>query len=317
MSLHDRMKQIYNTPSYRTDDDYAQEIPRDAKEGVLLYYREVVDDAQGQFEGFVVEDPGAHWLHAVIRQLSHAHLEFNRLLDSIGLLPSDPLETLTGYLLEQPTPPSRFLDFLELSLGPGHQHPDSVDNDFIDGLNVILDRRGSPYLLTRYASMQEEEGEATYEPSGRTKEISAYPSSYLKHSHVAQQHAVEPALRLLTDPAYTVSNNDFLKALKRHKNGDHDGVLTSCAATLEGAIKATARARGWTVSGNGLGTLFQSFASRSTTVPDQLKSVINYLHQRRSKLGDAHGHAAKDSISAEEASFCIALTAALVSFLAN
>ena len=111
---------------------------------------------------------------------------------------------------------------------------------------------------------------------------------------------MEPALRHLAHPAFTVPNNDFLKALDRQKNGDHDGVLTSCAAALEGAIKATAKARGWTISGNGLGTLFQSFANRSAIVPYQLKPVINYLHQRRSKAGDAHGQATKDSISADE-----------------
>ena len=145
---------------------------------------------------------------------------------------------------------------------------------------------------------------------------SAYPKAYLKQSQPVQQHAIEPALQLLADPAYTAANDDFLKALDRQRMGDYDGVLTACAATLEGAIKAAAQQRSWTIKGNGLGTVFQSFASKTETVPDQLKAVVNFIHQRRSNAGDVHGHSAKETISEQEAALFVALTASLVSYLA-
>ena len=93
-------------------------------------------------------------------------------------------------------------------------------------------------------------------------------------------------------------------------------MLTACAATLEGAIKAGAQQRGWTIKGKGLGSVFQSFASNTKTVPDQLKAVVNFVHERRSKAGDAHGHSAKETISEQEAALFVALTASLVSYLA-
>ena len=309
------MKQIFSTASRRGDADYSKETPPEAKYGALLYYRDPIVDSQSHVAGVLVSDPGGQWMREVLRQMCHAHLQINQLPDAV-VRANDALEVLSQYLMDKRTPSSHFLDFLELSLGPQHRDLFARDNDFVDGLNVVLDQRGSPYLLTRYAYVQEEYDDGPFQPFSGGISISAYPRAYLKQPRVPQQHAVEPALRLLADPAYNVPNNDFLKALDRQRHGDYDGVLTSCATTLEGAIKATAQARGWRIRGKGLGTVFQSFASRSKTVPDQLKTVVNFLQERRSKAGDAHGHTAKDKISEEEASFVISLTAALVCFLA-
>ena len=311
------MKQIFSTPSHRGDADYSKKIPPEAKYGALLCYQELVVGSHMNFAGVVMSDPGGEWMREVLRHMCHAHLEMNQ-LPGVVHRSNDALEVLSRHLMDDGTPSSHFLDFLELSLrvGAGNSDAFATGNDFVDALNVVLDQRGSPYLLTGYAYAQEESDDASFQPFSFDTSISAYPKAYLKQSSVPQQHAVEPAVRLLADPAFDVPNDDFLKALDRQRHGDYDGVLTSCATTLEGAIKAAAQAKGWRIRGNGLGTIFQSFASKSTAVPDQLKTVVNFLHQRRSKAGDAHGHTAKDKISEEEAEFVISLTAALVCFLA-
>ena len=314
MSLNDRMKRIFSTPSYRGDADYSKQIPHDAKYGAFLFYRDLVVDSQGHVAGLVVADVGNDWLHEVLRQFTHAHLEINQLIAAGDLSAHDPLHALSTYLMHDRTPSSHFLDFLELSLGPDHRGP-SLENDFVDGLNQVLDQHRSPYLLTQYVYVHKKFNDGPFQAFSGSTSISAYPKAYLKQSEASQQHAIEPALRLLAGEAYAVPNQDFLKALDRQRNGDYDGVLTSCAATLEGTIKATAQARGLSIRGKGLGTLFQSFASKSHTVPDQLKTVINFLHERRSKAGDAHGHSAKDQISEPEAALFVALTASLASFL--
>ena len=227
-----------------------------------------------------------------------------------------PLDTLYKYLLAERTPSSHFLDFLELSLGPTLESHVSRDNEFVEGLNIALDRRDSPYLLTRYAYIREEYDGGPFQPFSASVSTSAYPQAYLKQSQPVQQHAVEPTLQLLADPAYAAANDSFRKALHRQRKGDYDGVLTACAATLEGAIKAAAQQRGWTIKGKGLGTVFQSFASKTKTIPDQLKAVVNFIHLRRSTAGDAHGHSANETISEQEAALFVALTASLVSYLA-
>lgn len=317
MSLRDQMLGIFSTASHREDADYSKHIPSDAKYAALMCYRDVVHGSQARVVGHLMSDPGGEWLREVVRQLSHAHLEIDRLLASGDLSPHDhPLDTLSKYLLAERTPSSHFLDFLELSLWPTLESHIARDNEFVDGLNLALDRRSSPYLLTRYADIREEYDDGPFQPFNAGVSTSAYPQAYLKQSQPVQQHAIEPALQLLADPAYTAANDDFLKALNRQRRGDYDGVLTACAATLEGAIKAAAQQRGWAIKGKGLGTVFQSFASKTKTVPDQLKAVVNFIHQRRSKAGDAHGHSAKETISEQEAALFVALTASLVSYLA-
>lgn len=300
------MKRIFNTPSYRSDADYSKQIPHDARYGALLFYR----DLPVQSQNYV----GNNWLHEVLQQLTHAHLEVNQLIATGDLSAHDPLRALSAYLLRDRTPSSHFLDFLELSLGSDSCGL-ALGNDFVDGLNLVLDQRHSPYLLTQYVYVHEQVKDGAWQSPNSPATISAYPMAYLKQSEVSQHHSIEPALRLLAGEAYAVPNQDFRKALDRQRNGDYDGVLTSCAATLEGAIKVAAQAKGLSIKGKGLGTVFQSFASKSDTIPDQLKTVVNFLHQRRSGAGDAHGHSAKDKISEPEATLFIALTASLVSFV--
>ena len=308
---------IFSTPSHREDADYSLHVPSDAKYAALMCYRDVVHGSQARFLGHPMSDPGGEWLGEVVRQLSHAHLNIDRLLASGDLSPQNhPFDTLCKYLLAERTPSSHFLDFLELSLGPTLESYIARDNDFVDGLNLALDRRASPYLLTRYAYIREEYDSGPSQPLSARVSTTAYPRAYLKQSQPVQQHAIEPALRLLADPTYAGANDDFQKALHRQRTGDYDGVLTACAATLEGAIKAAAQQRGRTIKGKGLGTVFQSFASKTKTVPDQLKPIVNFIHQRRSKAGDAHGHSAKETISEQEAALFVALTASLVSYLA-
>ena len=315
VSLHERMKQILSTASFRGDADYSKEIPKKAKYGALLYYRDSVGNSRSFVAGRSIGGHGDEWLRQVLREFSHAHYEVNEIAArGLGSL-NDPMFVLSSYLLDEHTPSSHFLDFLELSLDPALGYPLTCDNDFVKGLNLVLDRRGSPYLLTSYKFVHEVPDDGSFDPFARRTTVTACPKAYLKQSSSVQQTALEPALELLADPAYDVPSRDFLKALERQRHGDYDGVLTSCAATLEGAIKTAAQANGWKIRGMGLGTVFQSFSSKSKSIPNELKSVVNFLHERRSKVGDAHGHMQKSRISGEEAAFVIALTASLVSYL--
>ena len=297
------MKRIFGIPSYRRDADYSKEVPKDAILGTFLVYRD-----------FVERHYSSDWMYDVLRQLTHAHLTIRKSATSVNSSEVDPLAVIFTHLTHNQTPSSYFLDFLELSLGPDH-YVRNLDNDFVDGINVVLEQRHSPYLLTLYTYEREEFDEGSFQPFTSATTISAYPKAYLRQSEVSQQHTIEPALELLNGKLYKVPNQDFRKALDKQRNGDFDGVLTSCVAALEGTIKSSAQSRGMKVKGNGLGGVFQSFASKTRTVPDQFKTVVDFLNERRSNVGDAHGHATKDSISEHEAAFFISLTAALVSLL--
>ena len=109
------------------------------------------------------------------------------------VLQDHPFDTLSKYLLAERTPSSHFLDFLELSLGPTLESHIARDNEFVDGLNLALDRRASPYLLTRYAYIREEYDDGSFQPFNAGVSTSAYPQAYLKQSQPVQQHTIEPA----------------------------------------------------------------------------------------------------------------------------
>ena len=305
MSLKEQMTRIFGTPSYRRDADYSKEIPQDAIFGTFLFYRD-----------FVEQNYSSDWIFDVLRQLTHAHLSIRKSATSVNPPADNPLAVIFTHLTHDQTPSSYFLDFLELSLGPDH-YVQNLGNDFVDGLNIVLGQRGSPYLLTPYTYEQEESNEGSFQGLATATETSTYPKAYLKQSQVSQRYTIEPALELLNNKIFKVPNQDFRKALDKQRNGDFDGVLTSCVAALEGTIKASANTRAVKIKGNGLGGIFKSFASNTRTVPNQLKTVVDFLSERRSNVGDAHGHASKDPISEHEAAFFISLTAALLSFFVN
>lgn len=312
MGLQEWVSGLFSTASFRSDADYSREVPHAGKFGVLLYYRDFIRRSQSHFGGFAMDGRRIAWLQEVVRQMSHAHHEINVILGGRACEDIDPILVLEKYLMDTRTPSSHFLDFLELSLGPGHLEPFSQDNDFVNGLNVLLNQHGSDYLLTTYAYVVEVAASGVYSTS-----IRAYPRAYLKQADSVQATAIEPVIELLSDPAYKVPNEDFRKAMDRQRNGDWNGVLTACAATVEGALEVSAQNRNWKLKGNGLGSRFDSFAGKSSTIPKQFTKVVGFLQDRRSKVGDAHGHAVREPITAEEASFAIALSASLVLYVVN
>lgn len=312
MGLQEWVSGLFSTASFRNDADYSREVPYAAKFGVLLYFRDFVRGSQSHFGGFVMDHGRIGWLQEVVRQMCHAHHEINVILGTRAYEEVDPILVLEKYLMDTGTPSSHFLDFLELSLRPGHLEPFSQDNDFVNGLNVLLKQHVSDYLLTTYVYQVQQTESGIFSTS-----ITGYPRAYLKQADMIQSTAIEPVMELLSDPAYKVPNDDFRKAMDRQRNGDWDGVLTACAATVEGALEVSAQNRKWKLKGNGLGSRFDSYAGKSSTIPKQFTKVVGFLQDRRSKVGDAHGHAVREPITAEEASFAIALSASLVLYVVN
>lgn len=64
-------------------------------------------------------------------------------------------------------------------------------------------------------------------------------------SEYLHKEAVEPALLLLDDPAYSVAQKNFLKALRYYRKDDFDAALIACGKSLESTLKAICDKRGW------------------------------------------------------------------------
>lgn len=293
----DRIKSAFDVPSRRVDADYSKDISSDCKLGVLLLYRD-----------YLHHSGSGDWIPEVLGVMVHSHPLLAYRGD--GIFPQvDAFSAIGDYLLQERTRPSAFLDFLELSLR--NWRAPNLDNDFVDAVNTVLDEYDSPYLLTRYVR-REEKKKNNYGIDETYTYIDESPRAYLRQQAVVQEHAIQPALEVFSDPAYATPREDFLTALKRHRTGDYGGCVTSCATAVEGAIRVAAAKNGWRkVKGNGLDTLAQSFISK-TTLPDTVHTAFRSLDQYRNTAGDAHGHASRSPVPEVLARHFVAEAASLI-----
>ena len=298
VSMFERIKTIFDAPSRRGDADYSIEVSDVAKMGVLLVYREVLEHGYAG-DGWSTDIP-TYWMEEVLADMVHL---YHPLRDALG--GNDPFGVLQHFLMHPKVPREAFLDFLEASLR--NRRAPNYDNGFIETVNRVLEEYGSAYLLTHYAYSKRVQDNGL-----EVNDITAYPRAYLKQESVVQKEAIEPALEIFSDPAYLSPAADFRTALGRHRTGDYDGCVTSCAAAVEGVIKVAAKRLGWRkVKGNGLGKLAQSFLGRSS-LPDTLLRAFYVLADYRSAEGDAHGHASKSEPTEAVARFFVGWAATLI-----
>lgn len=293
----ERIKSAFDVPSRRVDADYSKDISSECKLGILLLYRD-----------YLASSAGGGRISEVLGVMAHSH----PLLACRGdeIFPRvDAFSAIGDYLLQDRTGPSAFLDFLELSLR--NWRAPNFDNDFVDAVNRVLVEYDSPYLLTRYVR-REEKKKNNYGIDDTYSYIDASPRTYLRQEAVVQKHAIKPALEVFSDPAYATPREDFLTALKRHRTGDYEGCVTSCATAVEGAIRVAGAKNGWRkVKGNGLETLAQSFISKSS-LPDTVHAAFRSLDHYRNTAGDAHGHASRSPVPEVLARHFVAEAASLI-----
>ena len=293
-NLHDRINRVFNVPSRRSGLDYSKKIDPKVVMGALLVFRDHVDP---QGTGYA---KGYHhvWMRQAIRDLGHLYHSFANANRDGGI------DTFVQFLkFESST--GAFLDLLETSLR--YAPPD--DNEFVEALNRVFEEYDSPYLLTKYVVRK-----IPYRGAYRI-EVDAYPRAYLKHDSAVQKHGIEPALEILSDPAYEAPAKDFRTALERQRMGDYDGCVTACCSAVEGTIKVSAKKLGQIrLKGNSLDSLAQSFITK-TSLPDMFQGSFRDLANWRNTQADAHGHATKGEISETVAQYFIAEAAALIALI--
>ena len=227
MSILESIRAMFDVPSRRRDLDCSADIGTSARTGVFLLFRDLRQGG-GFFDN---TGPDEDWMRDVVRELGHLHHGFASAINR-----EDSFVALIEYLeVGSSSPTEFFLDFLEVSLR--NWRAPRWNNDLVDAINGVLEEYDSPYLLTRYS----------YQTTDSTTEIRTTPRAYLKQDSIVQQHAIEPALELFSDPAYETPADDFRKALRKHRTGDYDGCVTSCAAAVEGTIKTLAAKNGWRI----------------------------------------------------------------------
>ena len=297
--MYDWIKTVFDAPSRRRDVDYSKDISVEAKNAVLLIFRDYLS-SDGPFSYASIVK--ATWMGEVVREMGHLHHSF------ANADQKDGFSSICGFLDGEPST-AAFLDILEISLR--NSRAPNIDNDFVDTVNIILEEYDSPYLLSRYVRREEIAETNSYGEQTVITHFDAFPRAYLRHETVVQKEAIEPALEIFSDPAYATPADDFRTALDRHKSSDYDGCVTACAAAVEGTIKVVAGKNKWNVKGNGLDTVAQSFISKSS-LPDTVRTSFRPLSDWRNTTADAHGHASKDETTESLARHFIALSASLI-----
>ena len=295
MTILESIKTLFDVASKRRDIDYSKEISDAAKFGVLLLFRDLNTD--GHYYGDT--GPDVQWMDEVVREMGHIHHSFAGAINH-----ADSFVAITEFLNRERSTVV-FLDFLEVSLR--HWRAPNRDNEFVDAINKVLDIHDSPYSLTRFSyqtRVQEFNGL-------EVEDIVACPRPYLRQHSTIQDSAIEPALDLFSDPAYMTPADDFRKALSKHRTGDYDGCITSCASAVEGTIKVIAERNRWKINGHGLSSVAQSFISKSS-LPDATKRSFSLLSEWRNTTSDSHGHTNKDPMTEPLARHFIAFAASLV-----
>ena len=79
MSMYVRMKHILSSASFCSDAHYSKQIPKEAKYGALLYYRDFVDNSRSYHAGMSLSGPRDEWLGQVLQAFSYAHYEVNEI----------------------------------------------------------------------------------------------------------------------------------------------------------------------------------------------------------------------------------------------
>ena len=284
------------SPSHREGIDYTKDITVKARTGVFLLL--------GQLPSYV---DIYRWFSKVGDDFVHLHQDFIYYFNTRPDGLHGPLLAFDKYLRQPSTKSVAFLDFLECAFRSDEAER---DNELIRSINLVLEVNGCPYRLTEFVMSTIEHGQYV------SYAVKTFPMVYLAQGSAVEVHAIKPMLALFTDPDFDGPGEFFREALKRHKNGNYSGCVTSCAAAVESSIKVVAGKNRWRVKGSGVGGCTQSFLLQSK-LPKKLQSVADFIAERRQNIGDAHGQVAVPEATEAEARFLIGLSAAFIVFLSS
>lgn len=142
-------------------------------------------------------------------------------------------------------------------------------------------------------------------------------------SQFAYKEVIEPALGLISRPAYKAVNAEFRDALEEFKQGNYDDCIADCGNAFESTLKIIAKQKNWDeVSENDTANKLIDAAFRRELVPSYMQNQFNGL---RSIIGGAStvrnregGHGAGTAarvVDRHLAAYQLQQTAGVITFL--
>lgn len=176
-----------------------------------------------------------------------------------------------------------FLDFIELALKSEYIWKHSgigfdVYSELIGNVNTFFQQDDLPYFLTDPEILEGPEGNQII-----------YPHIIRRDNEILHETATEPALRFLSNPAFSSANQEFHKALEDHRNGDYADCVTMCGTSFESVMKIICDLKGWNYNQTDTAATLLGTIRPQTNLEPFFEQPIMLIATIRNRLSSAHG----------------------------
>jgi len=199
--------------------------------------------------------------------------------------PSNSIEDVLHFL--ESCESDHFLDFVEYIFQVDAFWRVSSKTEFVDQINQFFDVDDLPYFLTEYIEVMEPG--VFHGHSTTVIKVGAYPKVILRENRLVHAEAVAPALHLLTDPAFSSANDEFLEALQDYRKKDFGDCLTKCGSAFESVMKVICEKNKWPYrQTDTASTLLSTIIERTQLDPFFTQPLI-LVATIRNRLSKSHG----------------------------
>ncbi|MFA6015262.1 MAG: hypothetical protein WC742_09370 [Gallionellaceae bacterium] len=180
-----------------------------------------------------------------------------------------------------------FLDFVEYIFKVDAFRRINSKSEFVGQINSFFDVDNLPYFLTEYVEV-EEQREYRGQPT-TFRVVGVYPKVVLRENRLVHSEAIAPALHLLTDPAFSSANSEFLEALQDYRKKDYGDCLTKCGSAFESVMKVICDKKKWPYLQTDTASTLLNKIIAQTQLDKFFTDPLILVATLRNRLSTAHG----------------------------
>ena len=189
------------------------------------------------------------------------------------------------------------------------------EDQLVNDINEFLRIDDLPYSLTGHVR---EEVQHAGSPGSTftTIETVSFPQIIRRDSEVLNESAIQPALRLLANPAFKAANSEFLEALTHFKKGEHADCIAKCGSSFESVMKVICARKKWPYQQTDTAQKLLDTIFARTGMDSFFKDPIMLVATMRNRISSAHGAGAQQrTVPEHTAQYAINATASVILFL--
>lgn len=208
-----------------------------------------------------------------------------------------------------------FLDFLELIFQFEHlRKVTNNEDELVRDINGLLKMDDLPYALTDFVI--ESHLEDTFFGRREVWQRLVYPQVIRSDNQLEFVTAIQPALSLLSDEAFTSANLEFREALADYRRGDYGDCLVKCNSAFESVMKIVCHRKGWPYQQSDTAASLLRVVLQGSDLDSFFEQPLLVIATLRNRLSTGHGAGLQQrDVPPHVAKFAINATAAAVLLL--